>query len=343
MRVKLKYYIVGFIFFIIMVVTIVLFVFNAKQNNEDKIKIVLDWTPNTNHTGLYVAKELNYFSDEGLDVEIIQPPQGNATMLVATGKAQFGIDFQDYLAPALSRKNPLPVTVIAAICQHNTMGILSRKRAKIHNLEDMLFKNYATYDDPIEQGILKNIFKKNDLDFNKLNLIHSFVENILVSFEKDVDAVLAYYGWDKILADTNNISNNFMFLPDLDNVLDYYTPVIIANNNYLSDNEVNTIKFMKAVYKGYNYAISRPIEAAKILSKFTLAKDENFLLKSQEYISSQYKAEAEFWGTIKKDRWENFYYWLYENKIIDFEIKEGTSFTNYFLERAIDGYGTISN
>lgn len=343
MRVRLKYCIIGLIFFIVMIIINTFFYFNAEKDNEDKIRIVLDWAPNTNHTGLYVAKELNYFSDEGLDVEIIQPPQGNATMLVATGRAQFGIDFQDYLAPALSRKNPLPIKAIAAICQHNTMGILSRKSANIHSIKDMIFKNYATYDDPIEQGILKNVFKKNNLDFNKVNLIHSLVENILVSFEKDVDAVLAYCGWDKVLADTNKIPTNFISLPEIDKVLDYYTPVIIANNNYLHDNERNAVKFMRAVYRGYNYAVNNPIESAKILSKFTLAKDEEFLLKSQKYLSSQYKAEAENWGLIQDERWNNFYNWLYDNEIIDFRIKDGTSFTNYFLERAIENYESINN
>ena len=51
------------------------------------ITFVLDWTPNTNHTGIYVAEEKGYFKDAGLEVSIVQPPENGAEVLVASGKA----------------------------------------------------------------------------------------------------------------------------------------------------------------------------------------------------------------------------------------------------------------
>ena len=65
------------------------------------ITFVLDWTPNTNHTGIYVADKLGYFKEAGIQIDIQQPPEDGATALVATGKAQFGVDFQDYLRPPM--------------------------------------------------------------------------------------------------------------------------------------------------------------------------------------------------------------------------------------------------
>ena len=86
---------------------------------------MLDWTPNTNHTGLYVAQEKGYFEDEGLEVEIVQPPEDGADALVASGKAQFGISFQDTMAPGVVGEDALPTTAVAAVVQHNTSGIIS--------------------------------------------------------------------------------------------------------------------------------------------------------------------------------------------------------------------------
>ena len=103
---------------------------NQKKKNSEKLEdvtIVLDWTPNTNHTGLYVAQKLGYFKKAGLNVKIIQPPEDGASVLVASGQAQFGIDFQDYMAAALTGDEALPITAIAAIIQHNTSGIISLK------------------------------------------------------------------------------------------------------------------------------------------------------------------------------------------------------------------------
>ena len=94
---------------------------------KEKITFVLDWTPNTNHTGLYVAREKGYFEEAGLEVEIVQPPEDGAEALVASGKADFGVSFQDTMAPALAGENALPITAVAALVQHNTSGIISRE------------------------------------------------------------------------------------------------------------------------------------------------------------------------------------------------------------------------
>lgn len=94
---------------------------------KEKITFVLDWTPNTNHTGLYVAQSRGFFEEQGLEVEIVQPPEDGADTLVASGKAQFGISFQDSMAPGVAGENEIPTTAVAALIQHNTSGIVSRK------------------------------------------------------------------------------------------------------------------------------------------------------------------------------------------------------------------------
>src|SRR5699024_11699515 len=109
---------------------------SAADNETEKITFVLDWTPNTNHTGLYVAESLGYFEDQGLEVEIVQPPEGGADALVASGRAQFGVSFQDSMAPGVAGDNALPTTAVAALIQHNTSGIISRKgRSEEHTSE----------------------------------------------------------------------------------------------------------------------------------------------------------------------------------------------------------------
>ena len=70
----------------------------AEKAEAETITIVLDWTPNTNHTGIFVAQAKGYFEEAGLKVEVVQPPEDGAVTLVASGKAQFGVSFQDSLA-----------------------------------------------------------------------------------------------------------------------------------------------------------------------------------------------------------------------------------------------------
>ncbi len=69
--------------------------------------ICLDWTPNTNHTGLYVAAAKGYYEDAGLNVSIVQPPEDGATTICAAGQVEFAVTVQDSLASAFAREDPL--------------------------------------------------------------------------------------------------------------------------------------------------------------------------------------------------------------------------------------------
>ena len=114
------------------------------QEELEKITFVLDWTPNTNHTGIYVAIANGYFAEEGLEVEVVQPPEDGAEVLVASGKAQFGVSFQDYIAPGLIGDDPLPITAVAAMIQHNTSGIISRAGEGMDTPKGLEGHKYAT-------------------------------------------------------------------------------------------------------------------------------------------------------------------------------------------------------
>ena len=97
----------------------------AADGENEKITFCLDWTPNTNHTGLYVALAKGYYEDAGLDVEIVQPPENGAALMCAAGQAQFAIEAQDTMAASLALDEPLGITAVAAVIQHNTSGILA--------------------------------------------------------------------------------------------------------------------------------------------------------------------------------------------------------------------------
>src|SRR3972149_11104605 len=96
----------------------------ASQPSElTRVTLMLDWVPNTNHTGIFVAQQRGYFKDAGLAVKIIQPGEVYSEAAVASGAADFGISFQEYVT--LSRAHDVPIVSIAAVLQHNTSGFAS--------------------------------------------------------------------------------------------------------------------------------------------------------------------------------------------------------------------------
>ena len=305
----------------------------SDESPSKKISIVLDWTPNTNHTGLFVAKELGYFKEEGLEnVEIVQPPEGSTTALIGAGGAQFGISFQDTLAKSFSSDSPVPVTAVAAIIQHNTSGIISLKDKGIDSPKKLEGHKYATWDDEIEKAILKKIITDDGGDFKKVKMIPNTVTDVVTALKTDIDAVWVYYAWDGVATELAGLQTNFLNFADYGKELDYYSPVIIANNDYLKKNPEESKKVLRAIKKGYEYAIANPEEAAKILVKNAPELKLELVIKSQKWLASKYKADVAEWGVIDQNRWDLFYEWLFKNGLIKKEIPKGYGFSNDYLK-----------
>ncbi|HHZ00188.1 MAG TPA: ABC transporter substrate-binding protein, partial [Tissierellia bacterium] len=228
--------------FLLVLVVLSIFVLTScaqetPQGGESvKIDIVLDWTPNTNHTGLYVAQAKGYFEEEGLEVTIMQPPEGGAEAIVGGGGAQFGISFQDYLAPNYASNTPMPITAVAAIIQHNTSGILSLKEDGIDRPSKLPGHNYATWNLPIELAIIKKVVEDDGGSFDEIELIPSTVTDVITALQTDIDSVWVYYAWDGIATKVKGLETNFLNFADYGKELDYYSPVLFVNDDFAKAN-----------------------------------------------------------------------------------------------------------
>ncbi|MQG84666.1 MAG: nitrate ABC transporter substrate-binding protein, partial [SAR202 cluster bacterium] len=73
---------------IVLILVSSIFVLSCGNTKEDtKVKLALDWYPNANHTGLYIALEKGYFQDENIDIEIYTPSDPS-TVLQTVGAGQ---------------------------------------------------------------------------------------------------------------------------------------------------------------------------------------------------------------------------------------------------------------
>ena len=303
----------------------------SDQKNLKEVQFVLDWTPNTNHTGVYVADALGYYAEEGLKLNIVQPPEDGAEALVASGKADFGVSFQDVLAATFSNDNPLPITAICAIINHNTSGILSAKEKNITRPRDMEGHNYATWDNPIEQAIIKNVIQKDGGNPDKVEFIPSTATDAVSAIQSKIDTVWVYYAWDGLAAQVKNVPHNYFSFIDINPVFDYYSPVIISNNQLLKEDPETVKAFLRATVKGYQYAMENPDKAAEILCKANPELDKDLVLASQKWLADQYQADSKQFGYIDQTRWDRFYQWLADENLIKKPLDKGYGFTNDFL------------
>ena len=300
-----------------------------KTSDHEELTVLLDWFPNTNHTGLYVAQDKGYYQQAGLNVKIVQPAEGGTAQLVAAGKGDFGISYQEEVTAA--RSQDIPVLAIAAVIQHNTSGYASPADKNIKTPRDFEGKTYGGWGSPAEEALLKSLMDKYDADFSKVKIVNIGAADFFASMEKNADFSLIFEGWTGIEAQQKQMELNFIPLRDEGEAFDFYTPVIITNEETAEKNPELVRKFMQATSQGYQYAMAHPEEAAEILLKKAPELDRDLVIKSQQYLKDQYQSDAPRWGEMKNEIWQAYADFMFNNDLIEKRIDPAKAFSNQFL------------
>ena len=305
----------------------------AEKNNEQeeltKVSVMLDWTPNTNHTGLYVALEKGYYREQGLDVEILQAGEPGPDQLVAAGRVDFGVSYQESVTNA--RVAGIPLVSLAAVIQHNTSGFASLQKDKLIRPRDLAGKKYGGWGSPAEHAVIDAIVTKDGGDPTKIEFIDVGSVDFLSVIGKQVDFYWIFQAWDGIRAEQQEVPLNVIMLKDFEPDLDYYTPVLITSEKMIAEKSALVKKFMTATSKGYQDCINQPEEAAQILLQAAPELDAELVKASQQWLSTQYQAEAPYWGWQDAKVWERYANWMYEKKLLDQTLEAEKAFTNEFL------------
>ena len=181
----------------------------------------------------------------------------------------------------------------------NTSGIISRKGEGMDTPKGLEGKKYATWDAPIEKAMMENVVEADGGDFSKVELIPSTVTDEVSALEsKSVDAIWIFYAWAGVATEVAGLETDYFAFKDINPAFDYYTPVIIGNNEFLEKEPETAKKFLSAVKKGYEDAIEDPDGAAEILCEAAPELDQELVKASQEYLKDQYIADADRWGYI---------------------------------------------
>ena len=295
------------------------------------ITLMLDWVPNTNHTGIFVAQKMGYFQENGLEVEIIQPGEVYAEQAVSGGAADFGVSFQEQVT--LARADGVPIVSIAAIIQHNTSGFASRSELGVESPLDWEGLRYGSYGSPFEEPTLRVLMECDGGHFDQLDIVDTgFADPLALLDEEQIDLAWIFYAWQGIQANLEGIDLDIIMMDEwFDCIPDYYTPLFITSEQTIQDRPEVVSSFLDAISRGYNYAIDHPDEAASILLEAAPELNENLVHNSQVWISPRYQADAPRWGEQKLSVWEGYSNWMAEHGIIPEPIDANSAFSNQFL------------
>ncbi|HLT57158.1 MAG TPA: ABC transporter substrate-binding protein [Limnochordales bacterium] len=293
----------------------------------------LDWTPNTNHTGIYVALDKGWYEEAGVDLQVVVPgTDPNALTLVAAGRAQFGISFQEHMTSA--RTEGLPVVSVAAIIQHNTSGFASIGKG-IHSAADFAGKRFGGWGMPMERAILQAMMARDGADVDDVQfVVLPGGVDLVTMLTRDIDFTWIYYGWQGIEAELRGVELDVVMMDQyFDAVPDYYTPVLVTSEALIASDPELVRAVVEATARGYVYAAEHPDEAAEILLKYAPENDPELVRASQRWLSPRYIDDAPYFGYQSLEVWQAFGDWMYDHGLIREPFDAAAAFTNDFLPK----------
>lgn len=273
----------------------------------DTVRFALDWTPNTNHTGIYVAQQKGWYAAQGIDLQILPYSDANTPdTLVATGLADFGISFEESVVTDWVDK--LPVRSVAAVLQTNTSALATLKSSGLDRPAKLAGKRYAGFGTTYEVPVISTMLKADGATDPTFKQITANLSGYQALVANQADFLWIYQGWEGVQAKLDKVELNTFLLKDF-GVPDYYTPVIIANESFLAAHGDAARRFLAATAQGYEFGVTHPQEAADLLIAAAPAgtfADPALPRESQAYLAPFYQGDQPRWGLQKADYWTNF-------------------------------------
>src|SRR5579884_2099730 len=274
--------------------------------NLTGMSLALDWTPNTNHTGIYVALAQHWYQAEGIDLHLL-PYSASVSpdVLVSTGKADVGISSTEGIVADAAVGQP--VVSIAAIIQHNTSALVTLASSGLTRPAMLDGKIYGGFGAPYEGAVVGEIIKK---DGGK-----GVFKNVTLSVDAmdalkahRVDFVWIFEGWEGIQAAREGVKLNTFYITDY-GVPDYYTPNIITSPTEIKQKADVLHRFMRATARGYEYARTHVQDSAQALLALAppgTFPDTGLVTASQEYLSPRYADSGRKWGWQDAAAWHGY-------------------------------------
>lgn len=305
----------------------------ASGSGLQNVRVMLDWTPNTNHAGMYLAKAKGYYRDAGLDVTFLQPGAGtDPNQAVGAGTVQFGISASEQLVPA--RAQGVPVVSVAAIIEHNTSSLVSLQSSGITRPRDLSGHTYGAYGATFEKALIDRLVSCDGGDPSTVRFTQvgdSDYRQGLVSGH--FDTVWVFDGWDLIrLRDIDHLAVDQISFGDyLDCIPDWYTPILVTSENEISHHPGIVRAFLSATAHGYREAMAHPSEAAGALLRGAPGLDPDLVRRSMDYLSTRYTSNPQNWGLQSPQVWNRFVDFLETHKIVAPGFDVNAAYTNRFL------------
>jgi NitT/TauT family transport system substrate-binding protein len=296
------------------------------------IRVALDWTPNTIHTGLFLAQSRGLYAGADLDVQLLPPDEDytkSPAKRLETGEVDLAICPSESCV-AYAESGKMQLQAIYAILQRDASALVATKLKRVAELGDG--KVYGSYNARYEDAIVKAMVAADGGNGEGVKVERQQGKLSLFEATKSgkVDATWVFVPWEGVEAQLEGTEANYFRMEEFE--IPYgYSPVIARNAAAGGVDGEALRKFIRITREAYeSVELDAKVGARALKPHCRPERSEEFLKKSQESINRFYSDGSQL-GTMSEQRWEVWLTWLEEQKMVEpGTVKVGSLFTNEF-------------
>ena len=302
-------------------------------DDKDKVTLALDWFPNANHAGLYMALENGYFEDENLEVEMYTPSDpSTVNQTVAAGADDFGINYQPDLL--IARSQGVPVVSIVGLVQHPLNSVQVLRESGISRPRDLVGKKVGYPGIPTNEPLLDTMLKHDGVEggLAEVELVNVGFNLAEALISGAVDACVGcYFSHESFVMENRGYPVEILRMEEW-GVPDFYELVLVTSEDTLKKRPDVVQRFVRAVVRGYQDAAADPDAAVEVLLRRTGDEVDPAIERPGIKVIAPLWKNGVPVGWQTADRWREFAGWMNANGLLKNPVDGEKAFTNEFVE-----------
>jgi putative hydroxymethylpyrimidine transport system substrate-binding protein len=282
------------------------------------LSLTLDFYPNPDHAGIYMAQKLGYFEEAGLDVSIGAPSDPSAPIKqVAAGSSELAISYEPEVA--LAHEQGLDVVAVAALVNRPLTSMIWLKKSGIKGIADLRGKTIATAGIPYQEAFLATILARAKLSLSAVKVANVGFGLVPALVGGSAQAMLGGYG-NVEGVDLRERGKEPVITPvDQLGVPTYDELVLVANRDSLEEDPEKYRLFIAALARGTAAAVADPKAATQAVTEANDSLEPKLTAAEVEATLPLLSATeaGQPYGYMDPDEWSTFTGWMRDNELID--------------------------
>ena len=318
----------GVVFIALMLLVSMLLSACGEDKEDDFVGLALDRFPNSNHAGFYVAQEMGYYHDEGLDVNIFFPEDVLKTLEAGRFERRDDFGVSNQVELLLARDQGFALKSVAALVQHPLNSIMVLEESGITRPGDLPGKKVGITGIPFEEALFSGMLEYDGISIEDVILVNVGFDLSPALIGKKVDAIVgAYWTHESIAMEMQGYPERVLRMEEW-GVPDFYELVLVARHDIVSEEPELVQRFLRATAKGFSDAIDDPQRAVDIMIDANPEVDKVLETQVIDLLAPMWTEGAPTFGWQTQERWQSLVQWMKDEGLLKERVKANQAFTS---------------